>query len=105
MTSAVRRAGASTTTERHVVSAETEEISDSVARYLESRLKTAVEHDFDLFASGLANSMFAMELVVHLEKSFDVMIEGSELKLDNFRTVDSMTALVSRLRSAQVDGG
>ena len=36
--------------------------------------------------------MFAMQLVVHLEESYDIAIIGPELKLDNFRTVQAMTA-------------
>ena len=43
--------------------------------------------DQDLFASGVVSSMFAMELVVFLEQSYQVTIIGGDLKLDNFRTV------------------
>jgi len=42
--------------------------------------------------------MFAMELVVHLESAFGLTIGGPDLKLDHFRTVTAMTALVLRLR-------
>jgi methoxymalonate biosynthesis acyl carrier protein len=44
--------------------------------------------------------MFAMELVVFLEGSYNVMIIGGDLKLDNFRTVRAMTRLVLRLRDS-----
>jgi methoxymalonate biosynthesis acyl carrier protein len=47
--------------------------------------------------------MFAMQLVVHLEESYDIAIIGPELKLDNFRTVQAMTDLVLRLRAAAGD--
>ena len=75
------------------------EISASLTRYLHEKLKAEVAPDDDLFAAGLANSMFAMELVVHLEQTFGVMIEGQDLKLDNFRSARSMAGLVVRLRS------
>ncbi|MGH3708214.1 MAG: acyl carrier protein [Pseudonocardiaceae bacterium] len=55
--------------------------------------------DRDLFASGGLSSLFAMELVVYLEKSCDVVIMGTDLRLDNFRTVRAMTALVCRLQA------
>ena len=80
-------------------------VAAAVMSFLTARLRTDVSADADLFASGLVNSMFAMELVVHLETTFDVMIEGSDLKLDNFRTVWSMTDLVSRLASARAAVG
>ncbi|KND25283.1 acyl carrier protein [Streptomyces acidiscabies] len=79
--------------------AEEAEISASLTRYLHERLKVEVAPDDDLFAAGLANSMFAMELVVHLEQTFGVMVEGQDLKLDNFRSARSMAGLVTRLRA------
>ncbi|WP_172382020.1 acyl carrier protein [Streptomyces sp. MNP-20] len=71
-----------------------------IMRFLEARTKRSWEADVDLFASGGLSSLFAMELVVHLEKSFGVSVRGADLRLDNFRTVASMTALVGRLRAA-----
>jgi methoxymalonate biosynthesis acyl carrier protein len=41
-----------------------------------------------------------MELVVYLEEAFGVEVGGDELRLDNFRTVRAMTALVGRLRGS-----
>jgi methoxymalonate biosynthesis acyl carrier protein len=74
-------------------------IESALLRFLEERTKTEVAADRDLFASGLVSSMFAMELVVHLEERYDISIIGPDLKLDNFRTVHSMAELVLRLRS------
>jgi methoxymalonate biosynthesis acyl carrier protein len=80
-------------------------IASELLSFLARRLKTEVALDQDLFKSGLVSSMFAMELVVHLEEANGIAIIGPELKLDNFRTVRSMTALVLRLRgtSAEAD--
>jgi methoxymalonate biosynthesis acyl carrier protein len=41
-----------------------------------------------------------MELVLYVEQTFDVVIDGEELSLRNFRTVSAMTALVTRLCGA-----
>lgn len=78
-------------------------IEDSLMSFLTDRLKTEVAPDQDLFGSGLVSSMFAMQLVVHLEDAFDIEIVGAELKLDNFRTVETMTELVERLRDGSVE--
>lgn len=81
------------------------EIGDALQGFLTERIKTEVAPDQDLFKTGLVSSMFAMELVVHLEESYGISIIGPELKLDNFRTVHAMTALVLRLRDgAGADG-
>lgn len=73
-------------------------IEQALIGFLAEEIKTTVAADHDLFASGLVSSMFAMQLVVHLEEAYDIAIIGPELKLDNFRTVNAMTDLVLRLR-------
>jgi methoxymalonate biosynthesis acyl carrier protein len=78
-----------------------EEVGLDVAGFVSRRVGTEIPVDRDLFASGLVSSLFAMELVVHLEKTFSITIHGADLKRDNFRTVDAMTALVLRLRGAE----
>jgi methoxymalonate biosynthesis acyl carrier protein len=81
--------------------ASTDAITDALVSFLTQRLKTEVAPDQELFKSGLVSSMFAMELVVHLEASYDIAIIGPELKLDNFRTIRAMTSLVERLREVE----
>ena len=54
------------------------------------------QDDQDIFALGFVNSLFAMELVMFIEKTFHVRIPNDELKLDNFRTVTRMSELVRR---------
>jgi methoxymalonate biosynthesis acyl carrier protein len=81
-----------------------DEIAAALLGFLADRIKTEVAPDQDLFKSGLVSSMFAMQLVVYLEESYDIAIIGPELKLDNFRTVQAMTALVLRLRAAEDAG-
>jgi methoxymalonate biosynthesis acyl carrier protein len=80
-----------------------EAIEKALLSFLAERIKTTVAPDQDLFKSGLVSSMFAMQLVVHLEECYDIAIIGPELKLDNFRTIDAMTGLVLRLRDAAAD--
>jgi methoxymalonate biosynthesis acyl carrier protein len=77
-----------------------EAVEQALLGFLAERVKDTVTPDQDLFKSGLVSSMFAMQLVVHLEEAYDIAIIGPELKLDNFRTVQTMTELVLRIRAA-----
>jgi methoxymalonate biosynthesis acyl carrier protein len=88
------------TTERTITKITAEAIEQALLSFLAQCVKSPVAPDQDLFKTGLVSSMFAMQLVVHLEESYDIAIVGPELKLDNFRTVQAMTSLVLRLRSA-----
>ncbi|RDG36859.1 phosphopantetheine-binding protein [Streptomyces corynorhini] len=79
----------------------TERIEQRITAFVTGRVKTEVPPEQDLFATGLVSSMFAMELVVQLEQDFAVQILGNDLKRDNFRSIEAMTALVSRLRDTE----
>jgi acyl carrier protein len=56
----------------------------------------AVSDGEDIFASGFVNSMFAMQLVQFVETAFGIVCESDDLELDNFRSVDAITAFVLR---------
>ena len=88
------------TTENSTATAET--IADEIAHFVEAKIKSSVWKDEDLFESGLVSSLFAMELISYLEKSYAVTIEGQDLRLDNFRTVEAMAGLVLRLKGLAV---
>jgi methoxymalonate biosynthesis acyl carrier protein len=81
------------------------DVEAGLLTFLTERIKTEVTADQDLFSSGLVSSMFAMQLVVHLEETYDIAIIGPDLKLDSFRTVQAMTSLVRRLRGASDTDG
>ncbi|MEI5033113.1 acyl carrier protein [Streptomyces sp. CA-278952] len=74
-------------------------IEQRIGEFLESKTKMTWEPEVDLFASGAVSSLFAMELVVFVESTFGVTVEGPDLAMDNFRTVRTMSTLVTRLRS------
>ncbi|WP_431973611.1 acyl carrier protein [Micromonospora haikouensis] len=71
----------------------------TILAFLEEHTKLSWAPDTNLFESGSVNSLFALELVVFLERTFGVAVTGEELKLANFQSVAAMTALVERLRS------
>lgn len=56
----------------------------------------------DIFALGFVNSLFAMQLVMWLEKEFAITIEDQDLEIKNFNTVDAIDGLVERKTCAAV---
>jgi methoxymalonate biosynthesis acyl carrier protein len=81
-----------------------DEIESALLSFLEARVKVPVTPDTDLFASGAVTSLFSLELVVHVEKTYGVVVQGDELRMDNFHTVRAMVGLIERLRSEPQDG-
>jgi len=62
---------------------------------------TGLEFDTDLFKGGFVNSLFALEMVVYLEKAFGVRIRNSDITQENFRTISSIAGVVNRARGEQ----
>ncbi|MDE1145766.1 MAG: acyl carrier protein [Azospirillaceae bacterium] len=62
----------------------------------------AIDAETDIFATGLANSLFAMQLVQFVEREFGIEIGAEDLELENFRTIRRIAALVARKRQAEV---
>jgi methoxymalonate biosynthesis acyl carrier protein len=80
-------------------------IEETIATFIAEQTGTRPAPDQDLFATGLATSLFALQLVVFVEHTYSVTVAGSDLRLPNFRTVESMAALAGRLRAeAATDG-
>lgn len=74
---------------------------DRILRFITGRFPQAeITETQDIFSLGYINSLFAMELVMFIEKEFSIMIPNDELRIDNFRTVTAMSGLVDRQRSA-----
>ncbi|MER5494445.1 acyl carrier protein [Streptomyces sp. NPDC002490] len=82
----------------------TNDLEKELLGFLEGHTGKPWEPDTDLFRAGGLSSLFAMQLVVHLEKSYGIAIRGADMRLDNFRTVRQMAELVVRLRQPAAGG-
>ena len=80
-------------------------VAAQIQSFVEGRFPQGrIEADQDIFSLGYINSLFAMELVMFIEKAFSLTVPNGELQIDNFRTVEAMSALVERIRSAELVG-
>jgi methoxymalonate biosynthesis acyl carrier protein len=78
---------------------DTDSVTETLLRFLESRTKLSWTPDQDLFASGVVSSLFAIELVVFVEQTFGLAVDGPDLTLDNFRSARAIAELVARSRA------
>lgn len=74
-------------------------LREFIARFLRGH---DLQDGEDLFATGYVNSMFAMQLVQFVESSFGIACESEDLEIDNFRSIDALTAFVQRKLGAGV---
>lgn len=57
----------------------------------------------DIFKLGLVNSLFALELVVFLENTFNIAIENEDLNLNNFNTIANMEKFILRKKADEYE--
>lgn len=50
----------------------------------------------DLFKGGYVNSLFALEIVMYLEKEFKIKIKNKDIKEKNFKTVLNIAETVEK---------
>lgn len=55
-----------------------------------------VDPDVDLFATGMVNSLFAMQLVLFVEKDFGVAVANEDLDYENFKSINAISGFVAR---------
>jgi methoxymalonate biosynthesis acyl carrier protein len=78
----------------------TDEIKNNLKLFLSKYFQNySLADDEDMFSLGMVNSMFAMQLVLFVEQTFGIVIENEDLDLENFKTINALTALVERKKS------
>jgi acyl carrier protein len=74
----------------------TDEILEKTKSFLAQFINVNVADDEELFASGLVNSLFAMQLVLFIEKEFSIKVENEDLDYDNFRTLNAIVGFIEK---------
>src|SRR5438552_903347 len=73
-----------------------EQIRTKIRAFISNSLSYDVHDDEDLFALGFVKSLFILQLILFIEREFDLKIENVPSIIDSFRTVNSIAELVER---------
>lgn len=78
-------------------------VRESIREFIEANIVAAgdvdLNDDHNIFEQGFVTSIFAMQLLTHIEDTFGVEVPDSDLTLDKFSSVDRMVQLVDELRA------
>ena len=55
-----------------------------------------LDDDANLFEAGIANSLFAVQLLTFVEKTFAIEVGMDDLDIENFKSVNATAAFVQR---------
>jgi len=83
--------------ERDFILMESSKIKQKIKEFLEKYIKNVdLSEDKDIFQSRLVNSLFAMQLVLFIEKEFNIKVENEDLDLTNFNSIIAIAAFIER---------
>lgn len=57
--------------------------------------------DDNLFQTGIVNSLFAVQLMTFIEKTFAIEVGIDDLEIENFKSLNAATAFVLRKHAPQ----
>lgn len=73
------------------------EIKETVKQFILRSVNIPHLNDDDnLFESGIANSLFAVQLMTFLERTFAIEVEMDDLDIENFKSLSATAAFVVR---------
>ena len=79
-------------------------MKEKIGTYLLQKIGGSIQlnSDDDIFEQGLVNSMFALQLVMYLEKEFSIKIENDDLQLSNFNTINHIEQFVQHKQEVKI---
>jgi len=79
----------------------TEGIMEQARKFLGQFLSDSdIDPDYDLFASGMVNSLFAMQLVLFVEKEFGIQVANEDLDYENFKSLNAIVGFIEKKMGA-----
>lgn len=74
-----------------------EEIKAQVTSFLTRSLRTKeLKEDDNILELGLVHSLFMIQLIMFIEKTFHLELEEEDLDMDNIKTVRDLVVLIER---------
>jgi len=72
-------------------------IKQTLREFISSSINIrGVNDEANLFESGIVNSLFAVQLMTFIEKTFAIEVGPDDLDVENFKSLNAMTAFVTR---------
>ena len=75
-------------------------VSNKIRNFILEAIRIPDLKDGDnLFETGIVNSLFAVQMMTYLEKTFGIQVTTDDLLIENFESIDSATSFVLRKKS------
>jgi acyl carrier protein len=76
-------------------------IKESLRQFISSSVAVPqLDDDANLFESGIVNSLFAVQLMTFVERTFRIEVTPEDLDIENFKSLNATAAFVQRRSTA-----
>ena len=72
------------------------DVATRIRNYFNSVISREIRDEDDIFDLGVVDSLFAMQLVLFVEKEFSITADRSDLDIRNFCSISALTNFVLR---------
>jgi acyl carrier protein len=75
-------------------------VNEKIRNFILNAIKIPdLKDDDNLFETGIVNSLFAVQMMTFLEKTFNIQVTTDDLLIENFQSIDSATSFVLQKQS------
>ena len=80
-----------------MIANDTNHVKETVRNFINNSINIdGLGDDENLFESGIVNSLFAVQLMTFVERSFGIEIGMEDLDVENFKSVSATAAFIDR---------
>ena len=80
-----------------MIAKDTNQVKETVRSFINNSINIdGLGDDENLFESGIVNSLFAVQLMTFVERSFGIEIGMEDLDVENFKSVSATAAFIRR---------
>jgi methoxymalonate biosynthesis acyl carrier protein len=80
-----------------MIANDTNHVKETVRNFINNSINIdGLADDENLFESGIVNSLFAVQLMTFVERSFGIEIGMEDLDVENFKSVNATATFINR---------
>jgi acyl carrier protein len=74
---------------------ELNEIKNKIRGYLSRSVQDyEIKDDDNIFELGIVHSLFAIQIIIFIEKNFDIELDDDELDMEKMKSINSIAELI-----------
>ena len=78
------------------------QVKEAIRSFIHASINIdGLSNDENLFESGIVNSLFAVQLMTFIERTYGIEVGQDDLDIENFKSIDATAAFVEKKMKAR----